>query len=621
MVMQRSAAKQTFAAIVGAVILAATAAGQEFRTWTDASGRFSLTAKLVSRDGDRLTLEREGGAKVAIAVSQLSQADQDYLAKMSSASPFQPVEESPFQSVPETPQPAAPAGGGPKIVTVDWSQSEAVVMEAAQQGWEVTPPAPAAAFKAKSVPLPQKKDFFEKFSRMAVNPLARKAVLGYTLKSESRILLCDLQAGRVLAEASAEGEMAPLAVHDNGQYIVMRRNEFGFGKHDRLEIWSIRGKEVARHLIWTPYDDARGADRDVMWAEFIDATTLATASRGGKVALWNVGTAAPICHFQLVGGAVPALSEDRRWIAFASDSKVGLFDVQKREIAVLSETPTKLTWPYVAFSPEGTQLACTAQDRILVWDTATGELKRNFNTPGIHIHGAIDFPDENFLLANNQYLIALDSQIKLWQYHDVGHVQTKGGNTFIPQSPHNRPGTLLAVKVPHAEAVSLLQKALTQPDLFVFREGSAVTLDVSGVPDSHREQVAKSLTAKLQEMNCKVGPGGTITLAAKVEGPKQRTVSYHRSGDHQVQEYRTRLTFIYQGKPAWETSGTNIPGIITLRKGENVGGVLQKASQGPAYGFYDRVVLPKFLQKPADNQGPGGGQTLGSSRVTPDGLK
>ena len=37
--------------------------------------------------------------------------------------------------------------------------------------------------------------------------------------------------------------------------------------------------------------------------------------------------------------------------------------------------------------------------------------------------------------------------------------------------------------------------------------------------------------------------------------------------------------------------------------------------------LYDRVVLPKFLQKPSDNKRPGAGQTLGSCDVTPTGFR
>jgi hypothetical protein len=107
---------------------------------------------------------------------------------------------------------------------------------------------------------------------------------------------------------------------------------------------------------------------------------------------------------------------------------------------------------------------------------------------------------------------------------------------------------------------------------------------------------------------------------AKTEGPKQKQVSFINSGDYQVSEYYTKLSFVYQGKTAWETGNTNIPGIVSLKAGENIEGVLRKASQGPEYGFYDRVVLPRFLQKPGD-QSAGGGQTLGNSNITPEGVR
>lgn len=594
-----------------------------YRTWTDSTGRFKLRAKLLQHDANRVTLERDNGMKVTIEISRLSTEDRDFLSKMDEDNPFQAVESSPFQPVPTTAAPAV--GNGPRIVQVDWSQSQAIALEATQSEWEVTPPAAAANFRARSTALPPKTDFFEKLSGVAINPLARKAVVAYSLgkgaQATTRIILCDLENGKTLATASESGEMAPLALHDNGQYILMRRNEFGFGNLDRLEIWSIRGGAVAKHLIWTPYEGEWGGGRDVMWAEFVSASTLATSSRSGKVALWQVASATPICHFHLTDGAVPTLSEDRRWIAFASDNKMGLFDVEKREVAVVTETPSKLTWPYVAFSPLGQKVACIAQDRILVWDVATGRLERDFTTAGLHIHGGIDYPSENFLLANNQFLIALDSQIKLWHYRGAEHIRTAGGNTLVAVSGRDKPGALAVMSLPHQEAVTLLQKALNQPDLFVFREGTKVKLDVSGIPADQRSRVSETLTNKLREMKCSVAPDGSIEVIAKIEGPQSRKVSYINSGDYQVQEYRSRLSFVYQGKPVWETSSTNIPGIISLREGENIEGVLRKASQGPSYGFYNNVVLPKFLQKPGDSPGPGGGQTLGVSQVTPEGLR
>ena len=93
------------------------------------------------------------------------------------------------------------------------------------------------------------------------------------------------------------------------------------------------------------------------------------------------------------------------------------------------------------------------------------------------------------------------------------------------------------------------------------------------------------------------------------------------SGTYHVQEYFTRLKFVYNGQTLWETSWTNVPGFIHLKEGENIEGVLREASAKPSYGLYQSVVLPEFLQKPSDNKGPGSAQTLGTTHMSGRGLR
>ncbi|MBN2580461.1 MAG: hypothetical protein JXB10_15865 [Pirellulales bacterium] len=604
---------------------AAAVAAEEFRTWTDSTGKFSLRAKLDSVEGEKVILLRENGQRMTIPMKKLSRADLEFLAQRKTDNPFQPVEDSFFT-------PAGPARevavAGPRLVKVDWTRSQQVLLQAGDAEWRVTvPPVPASNFRPRSVPLPGKTDFFEGLCGLAINPVAKKAVVGYKLdkhgreESTSRIVICDLEQGRSMASTPTEGLLAPLALHDDGRHVLMRRDEFGFGNLDRLEIWSLQGKNVVRSLVWTPYADAQHGARDVMWAEFINADTLATSSRGGKVALWNVATAEPICHFQLDDGAIPALSPDRKWIAFCSNDTVGLFDVEKREVIATRQTPRRLQWPALAFSPSGRKIGCTAFDRILVWDTASGKLEKDFATPGIHIHGAVDFPDDGFILAVNQYLIELDRQLKLWHYQGAEAAHTAGGMTFLATTGDQRGGLLMAAKLPHPQATALLKKALNQPDLFVFHQGTPVQLDVNGIPPDRQTRVTEALTKKLKALKCPVEAAAPVVVAASVEGPKQREISYMHSGTYQVQEYVTRLKINYQGKTIWENQSTNIPGFVHLKEGENMESHLREASQEPAYGFYDNITLPEFLQKPSDDQRPGGGQTLGASRVTPQGLR
>ncbi len=142
---------------------------------------------------------------------------------------------------------------------------------------------------------------------MAVNVAAGRAAVSFVLGDPkptgvTRVVLCDLATGKTTPPASAPGQMAPLAVHDDGRQIVMRRDEFGFGNLDRLEVWTLRGSKARRSLIWTPYDDARGGARDVMWGEFLDSSHLATSSRDGKVVIWSFPGLEPLTMFTLANG-------------------------------------------------------------------------------------------------------------------------------------------------------------------------------------------------------------------------------------------------------------------------------------------------------------------------------
>jgi WD40 repeat protein len=401
----------------------------------------------------------------------------------------------------------------------------------------------------------------------------------------------------------------------------MRRDEFGFGNQDRLEVWRLKGKVAERSIVWIPYDDAQAGARDVMWGEFLDSTHLATSSRAGKVVIWSFPELEPLTTFTLVDGAVPSLGPDRKQIAYCNGKEVGIYDVVRGEVIAQQATPQELQWPYLAFSPSGKRLGCVAFDKVLVWDVATGKLERTIPGAGIHVHGAIDYPDDGFILAGGKFLIDLENQLKLWTYDGQEKVVSVAGWTFFAVTAgEQQPGALVAAQIPQPAARDLLKKALSDPNLFVLRAGATVRLNLNGIPDAgQKEHVRKALTDRLQTIGCLAGDGGTIELAASMEGPKDRKISFFGSGDYTVKEYIGRARFVYQGETAWETTGTNVPFFVSLKQGENIGDHLRQREK-PDYAFFDRVELPRFLQKPTKGQGAGNSLTLGKSNVTTAGL-
>jgi hypothetical protein len=49
------------------------------RTWTNNNGKFSVQAKYISADENKVTLEKEDGTKITVEISKLSQEDRDYV--------------------------------------------------------------------------------------------------------------------------------------------------------------------------------------------------------------------------------------------------------------------------------------------------------------------------------------------------------------------------------------------------------------------------------------------------------------------------------------------------------------------------------------------------------------
>jgi WD40 repeat protein len=113
-----------------------------------------------------------------------------------------------------------------------------------------------------------------------------------------------------------------------------------------------------------------------------DSKVLATVEFG-KVVLWDVGAAKEKTSFKdIYYPYIVALSPDGATLAYASDKNIKLLD------AATGKEKADLEWhkdgiKALAFSPDGANLASSSDDdTIMIWDAATGRLKRTLKNTG-----------------------------------------------------------------------------------------------------------------------------------------------------------------------------------------------------------------------------------------------
>ena len=303
------------------------------RTWSDASGRHKIEAKLKAVEDGKVKLSPKGGGVMAIALDKLSAEDQAYVAKHKVD-----VEDDPFKLQAEDdadnadddkPDSDKPPGGkrkaAPKVTTVtpDWSQAENIPHAATSGTWKLTvasPPEDAARLKGRTIPIPSKV-IHDRLTDVVISSSLSHALVGSsnvfgavagnnnghrhthrhvhrsatTFSSSSgqgtisstvteeensggggdgstttKLTLCDLAKGKVLGTGTMPGKYIPLAVDDGGTRALVVEDVFGFDP-SALELWDLTSTGPKRTVRWWPALMGEKTGK-VSWARF-SATT------------------------------------------------------------------------------------------------------------------------------------------------------------------------------------------------------------------------------------------------------------------------------------------------------------------------------------------------------------
>ncbi|PQO40104.1 SHD1 domain-containing protein [Blastopirellula marina] len=640
----RCAIRQLLLAAAAVFLCGSFVLADEARTWTDSTGKFTIVGKIASNDGKTVKIEKSDGKTVSIPIDKLSKTDQQYLASMSDANPFEEVEESPFQ--PEEPamnnDDAAPApaaggaanGGQPREIRINYNGIRNVDFEPQNDdfGIEVTP-LPEAKLRTKPFSVPPNFGFWDKLEGMKVSANGR-VLLGYETEvknaaghipipvgandKDTRVIhftLADAVAGKVLSEAHFIGEgFRLLALHDDGVRFAVRSEKFGFGNAKTLEIWAFNGpKSIVRGFRLEPFGDADWDPRkDIQWAEFVGDRLL--VGRDDRMMAINIADGRP--QYQLPVGGKPAITPDKKHVVFWQEKHLAILDVATGKIICAMPFDCGRC-PAMGIDPTGKHLVCLANNELTKFNLQNGEIETQFTIEmSMNQNGGIIVLDDRYILSPNGELCDMQNQVKAWNFSGAARIKNIGNTAIFYKSEGDKGnGAIMSQELPGAALSKHLDEVMSKPGFFCVEPGVKVRLDVDAITDQQKKQeILAALFKKLEANGNVVDPNGEVILKASVESKGPKEVNFWGGGKVTFQEYVSRLEFIYQGKTAWARSGTNIPGVLQYDRNEGLNAAAAKHNH-PSYYIFENAVLPRKVVKPSDKS------ELGATRVTVTGLK
>ncbi|MDX1930076.1 MAG: SHD1 domain-containing protein [Pirellulaceae bacterium] len=614
----------------------------EPREWSDSTGGHKITATFVELKEGNVYLKTPQGKTIKIPVARLSPADQELV--KGGDNPFQEVEGDDTKmpsgkSAGESTAAESSNGGASgwnSPLKIDWEDVEE--LDRSFDGeWKLELPKQSElGFTAKRATLNKKNNFHEDIRRLEVNPIAQRAVVGYTVsfslpKPQSRLALIDLVSGKTIHTAPVEADMCPMCLLNDGSTVLMygtSDDRKGFETSDQIQLWRVNGKKIIQSKTWIPFPDeaeswGKRTNGNLAYAVAIPNNKLIMVSGNGHLACIDVVTRKPYWHAKLSDNFAIDASTDRSLLAIADGHAIMIVDPQTGTVkaSTFLEDKPHIGWPRIRWSPGGTKLLYAFMSEIRVLDLTSGNWVHQVGfTGGPIAPNALSYPHDDYALLDNHLLVHIPSQIKVCDYRSATRITSVGGMCFIGMQGGDG-GLVVPAKMPHPAAEKILAQAEKDPSVFLVHPGVQVAVNAAGA-GQWAGQVAQMLSKAATASGYKVVANAPIVIEASVSGPKQEAVSYIASGSYIANVYQSTVKITWQGKDLWSAGGSNVPGMISTGRGESIQDKLNELGKTPNLGVFENAKFPKMLQKPSiENKGPGAqSDALMTSNFTMQGL-
>ncbi len=582
------------------------------RRWTDATGKFSITATFLELKDGTVFLKKDDGKRVEIPIDKLSAADADYATKAAmgnrASSPFTPSEEA--HSAPTT--------------EPNWSSVKTLRPKTFSK-WTFKPDPPAAVDApptSESITLPDipgSDKFFEDVVSVTIAANSKSAVVvreeGIVGDARSFVDLVNLIDGSTMSPTPLPRETEFLDASAEEQLIAFKSDAWDDPEGKLLTIARVDGTQVAALKSWMPYvNEDFWQDVDQAW--FLSPAHLMTINEHGKaLTIWDLDTVKALLNIPVTSALnlKLSLSNDRCYLAFALQDSIAIIDLQEAD-HVASIPTGKEQFDSPQFSDDNQRLAASSQSGVTIWDLTTGESSGAFWHHTMGVRPEITWAGD-YILHRNMYLYDVPRRVLLWEYHGLtsthAAVQWRGGRMWAAlEGNRGEPTVLSSYEIPHAAAQRVGSQLGSPEDLLLVKPGDkvAIRVDVDRQIGSNA-QVGEEIAANLTAAGFTIDTNSPLVVEAVCKRMKSQTIKINKGHrtfrprpedilERTIVPHTSSLTMKLGNEVIWEKGHVARPGMtIWLNEGESVDQALERLTR-PNLDLITKAKFSSHIARP-----------------------